>query len=229
MRKYIGIILLFILVFVGCKANKGEQSYKKRTIHGVVYDHISGDGLNGAFITNSANELTIITDSIEFVYFNNEWIPGAEINMVCADSITKIEIRNDEYGNRCAFVTMSSASIDTLKTEVEKATFGWFLHYDPVCEFPGGMIHMMKWLKENIRIPEWYKGKERVVVTFMIQPDGTVYDGKIIRGSKNEELNSEALRLVESLPKFDVRYYTPKKEPQHMAWPILFEGKDSLP
>ena len=88
---------------------------------------------------------------------------------------------------------------------------------------------MLEWVKENIRVPDDFKGKERVVVTFMIQPDGTVYNGKIIKGSKNNELNSEALRLVESLPRFNVTYYTPQKEPQHMAWPILFEGKDSLP
>ena len=33
-----------------------------------------------------------------FYYFNNEWIAGACLDMVSADSIQKMEVKNDEYG-----------------------------------------------------------------------------------------------------------------------------------
>jgi len=44
-----------------------------------------------------------------------------------------------------------------------------------------------------------------------------------VRGSKNEAANSEALRLVGELPKFRVRYCTPRKAPVSMGIPITFK------
>ena len=189
------------------------------------YINMSGDWLSSAMNSSDGVQKA---DNIDFVYFNNEWIIGAGINMVCPDSITNIEIKNDEYGNKCAFVSLTSSAFESLKSQAEKFYEDAWIELGPFCEFPGGMANMMKWQKENIRIPEGYKGRERVIVYFMVQPDGKVCNSKIIKGSENEELNSEALRLVESLPRFDVMYCTPQKEPQHFTWPILFEEKDSL-
>lgn len=44
-----------------------------------------------------------------FYYFNNEWIAEARPDMVETDSISKMEVKNDEYGNRALFITKTSS------------------------------------------------------------------------------------------------------------------------
>lgn len=189
------------------------------------YINMSGDRLSTAMNPSDGIQKA---DSIEFIYFNNEWILGAGISMVCPESITKIEIKNDEYGNRCAYISMDSNAIESLKQKVEKSNEGIWVDYFNICEFPGGNSKMKNWIEENIRIPDGFKGKERVMVNFLVMPDGRVSGGKIFRGSENEELNAEALRLIENLPKFNVEYYCPQKKPFNFLWPITFVEKKTV-
>ena len=175
-------------------------------------------GLDTANTTLIGNEI-----APTFYYFNEEWIPGADINMVCVDSISNMEFKVDEYGNNALYVSLPPNVLDTLKNHVNEIYKDIWVHYDPSCEFPGGNGKLMEWLKENIRIPEGFKGRERVVVGFTVLPDGTVTEGHIIKPNGDDRLNKEALRLVQALPRFYVEYYTPVKEPIHRALPIVFE------
>lgn len=179
-------------------------------------------GLDTANTTLIGNEI-----APTFYYFNEEWIPGADINMICEDSISNVEFKVDKYGNKAIFISLPPNLLDTLKTQVNEVYKGIWVHYDPLCEFPGGNGKQKEWLKENIRIPEGFKGRERVVVGFTVLPDGTVTEGHIIKPKGDEILNKEALRLVQALPRFYVEYYTPVKEPIFRAWPILFEKNES--
>ena len=80
------------------------------------------------------------------------------------------------------------------------------------------------WLDANIRIPEGFTGMERVVVQFYVNPDGSITEPRIIRRpSKNDAVNAEALRLVNALPKFRVKYSTPKKHRFRYNLPITFK------
>lgn len=143
-----------------------------------------------------------------FYYFNNEWIPLAYENEIQADSIQSVEIKNDEYGNRAVFFTVSPEYLEYIKAENRK----YLINLDARCEFPGGNGKLKEWIDENIRIPEGFKGSERVTVQFTVHPDGSISDPTIIRRpSKNEAVNQEALRLVNALPKFRVQYCTPQK------------------
>lgn len=157
-----------------------------------------------------------------FYYFNNEWIAGAKIDMVEHDSISKMEVKDDEYGNRAVFVTISPETLVKLKSDVHEATKNLWINYDPICEFPGGNGKLKEWLNQNIQIPEGFKGCERVTVQFFVQPDGTITDTKLFRPSKNDAVNAEALRLVNALPKFRVKFCTPKKSRIGFILPIAF-------
>lgn len=148
--------------------------------------------------------------------------------MVNADSILKMEVKNDEYGNRAVFITISSEDLAKLKADVKEATKDIWVNYDPICEFPGGNGKLKEWLVANIRIPEGYKGSERVIVSFYVQPDGTVTDPKVVRPSKNDAANAEALRLVNTLPSFRVKFCTPKKHRIGVALPIVFKEPDAI-
>lgn len=179
--------------------------------------------VNDSVIRKIQFPLTESDTETVFYYFNEEWICGAMPDMIETDSILKIEIKNDEYDNRAVFITVSPETISQLKSKVDETYRNLFVNYDPQCEFPGGNGKLKEWIEANIRVPEGYKGSERVIVMFKIQPDGSVTDSKIFRPSKNEAANAEALRLVNALPKFRVRYFTPKKAPLSYVMPIAFK------
>lgn len=160
-----------------------------------------------------------------FYYFNNEWIPGAGLDMVPRDSIQAAEIKNDEYGNRAVFFTVSSETQDRIKAEARNT----WPYLEPRCEFTGGNGKLKEWLDENIRIPEGGKGSERVFVKFTVHPDGSISDATIYRRrSQNEAVNQEALRLVNAMPKFRVKYYTPQKKNLHLTIPITFKEPGTI-
>ena len=116
-------------------------------------------------------------DKTEFYYFNNEWIQGAYPDMVPADSIKNAEVKNDEYGNRSLFLTVSPEILAQIKADARKLWYG----SDFDCEFPGGSGKLKEWIDENIRIPEGFKGSERVFVNVTVHTDGSISDPKIIR------------------------------------------------
>lgn len=160
-----------------------------------------------------------------FYYFNNEWIRGAHLDFVPADSILKAEVKNDEYGNRAVFFTVSPETLAQIKADARKI---WVCD-DARCEFPGGNGKLREWIDANIRIPEGFKGSERVLVKFTVQPDGSISDPEIWRRpSKNEAVNQEALRLVNALPKFRVKYYTPQKKSFTYYLPITFKAPGTI-
>lgn len=160
-----------------------------------------------------------------FYYFNNERIPGAGLDMVPRDSIQAAEIKNDEYGNRAVFLTVSSETQDRIKAEARNT----WPYLEPRCEFTGGNGKLKEWLDENIRIPEGFKGSERVFVKFTVHPDGSISDATIYRRrSQNEAVNQEALRLVNAMPKFRVKYYTPQKKNLHLTLPITFKEPGAI-
>lgn len=71
-------------------------------------------------------------------------------------------------------------------------------------EFPGGEVAMYRWLSQNIMYPaaaaeEGVQG--RVIVSFVIEKDGSVSDVSILRG-KHAALDREALRLVKGMPRW---------------------------
>lgn len=176
--------------------------------------------VNDTIVREIQFPLTLQDTKSEFFYFNNEWIRGASPDMVPADSIQKAEVKNDDYGNRSLFLTVSPETLAQIKADARKI---WVCD-DPRCEFPGGNGKLKEWINENIRIPEWFKGSERVFVKFTVHPDGSISDPSIFRRpSKNEAVNQEAIRLVNALPKFRVKYYTPQKKNIHLFIPITFK------
>ncbi len=71
-------------------------------------------------------------------------------------------------------------------------------------EFPGGVAEMYKWLSENIKHPDnvgeaIIKGK--IIVSFVIDKDGSVCDAKIIRGLY-PPFDQEIIRVIKSMPKW---------------------------
>lgn len=70
--------------------------------------------------------------------------------------------------------------------------------------FPGGISELMKFLNANVRYPKEaeQQGKQgRVIVTFVVDADGTVTDPEVVRPI-DPLLDAEAMRVISTMPKW---------------------------
>ena len=76
-------------------------------------------------------------------------------------------------------------------------------------EFPGGMAECYKWIGKELQYPTTSAEngiQGRVVVSFVVNTDGSISDAKVIRGV-DPHLDKEALRVISKMPK-----WTPGKQ-----------------
>ena len=75
-------------------------------------------------------------------------------------------------------------------------------------EYTGGMEAMIKYLQENITVPEKYKDMDtkatyRVMVKFVVEADGSVTEVETVKAEPSkQDLNDEAVRVVKGMPKW---------------------------
>ena len=92
-------------------------------------------------------------------------------------------------------------------------------------EFPGGQSAMFKFLMDNIKYPEeavkaGHEGK--VLVRFSILADGTIADVEVANNVA-PELDAEAVRVVESMPKWVPATTDGKNVVSRFALPVSFK------
>ena len=103
---------------------------------------------------------------------------------------------------------------------------------DEMPEFPGGTGALMKYLMENVRYPAEAMAKKqqgRVVVSFVVDKDGSIRDAKVIRAI-DPLLDAEAIRVVESMPKWKTARVKGEDVNCQFTVPIIFsltKGSDS--
>lgn len=71
-------------------------------------------------------------------------------------------------------------------------------------EFPGGIQELYKYVRDHVRYPSIAQEngtEERITVRFVVEKDGSVSDVTVLRGN-DTNLRKEAVRVVQSLPKF---------------------------
>ena len=71
-------------------------------------------------------------------------------------------------------------------------------------EFPGGDKSLFQFIADNTKYPADAKEKGikgRVFVNFIVEPDGSISDIKVLRGIGGG-CDEEAVRVVESMPKW---------------------------
>ena len=92
-------------------------------------------------------------------------------------------------------------------------------------QYPGGQIAMLKYLMKNIKYPEqaMKKGIQgRVAVSFIVEKDGSISDVKPIL-SVHPLLNKEAVRVVESMPKWTPGKHNGKPVRVRFNLPVMFK------
>ena len=92
-------------------------------------------------------------------------------------------------------------------------------------QYPGGQIAMLKYLMENIKYPEqaMKEGIQgRVAVRFIVEKDGSISDVRPIL-SVHPLLNKEAVRVVESMPKWTPGKQNGKPVRVRFNVPVMFK------
>ncbi|MBF1565293.1 MAG: energy transducer TonB [Prevotella salivae] len=92
-------------------------------------------------------------------------------------------------------------------------------------QFPGGQIAMLKYIMENMKYPEqaMKEGIQgRVAVRFIVEKDGSISDVKPIL-SVHPLLNKEAVRVVESMPKWTPGKQNGKPVRVRYNLPVMFK------
>ena len=100
---------------------------------------------------------------------------------------------------------------------------------DIMPEFPGGQSALLQFLAKSIKYPAeaQQQGKQgKVVVTFVIEKDGSITDAKVVR-TDNPVFNEEALRVVNSMPKWKPGKQRGKEVRVSYTVPVIFslDGK----
>ncbi|MDR2804204.1 MAG: TonB family protein [Dysgonamonadaceae bacterium] len=104
-----------------------------------------------------------------------------------------------------------------------------FSHVEQMPAFPGGEKAMMQWLFDNIQYPvaaQEQKIQGRVIVRFVIGPDGTVKAPEIVR-SLHPICDEEALRVIRLMPKWLPGKQNGQPISVYYYLPIMFKMPDT--
>ena len=100
-----------------------------------------------------------------------------------------------------------------------------FLSAEQNPEFPGGVNELFKFINKNLHYPEraMEQGiQDKIVVRFIVEKDGSVSNAVAIRG-EHEILKVEAIRVIQSLPKFKPGSQNGKPVRVYYTLPINFK------
>lgn len=96
---------------------------------------------------------------------------------------------------------------------------------DTPATFPGGAQKLMEWISQHLVYPSTAIDEQiqgRVVIQIQVKADGTIGTVKIIKGV-HPDLDTEALRVVKSLPKFNSAMLNGKAVESLFTLPITFK------
>ena len=100
-----------------------------------------------------------------------------------------------------------------------------FDYVDIQPQFPGGERGLINFINKTREYPYYaYKNKiqGRVLCSFIVGTDGRVSDVRVIRGSGDESLNREAIRVIGAMPKWSVGKVGKHAVPVRVVLPINF-------
>ncbi len=98
-------------------------------------------------------------------------------------------------------------------------------------EFPGGMSACLDYLQKNMRYPESAKQagtQGRVTVQFVVDKDGGIKNPKVVR-PVDKELDAEAIRLIQSMPKWKPGMEKGQAVAVKYTLPVAFKLEGSEP
>ena len=95
-------------------------------------------------------------------------------------------------------------------------------------KFPGGTTSLQSYINRSLQYPQISRknnSQGRVIVRFIINSDGTVTSPQVVRSSGDFYLDMEAVRVIESMPKWKPGKHKGKPVCVYFTMPIVFSIK----
>ena len=95
-------------------------------------------------------------------------------------------------------------------------------------KFPGGMTSLQSYINRSLKYPQVSRennSQGRVIVRFIINNNGTVTSPQVVRSSGDFYLDMEAVRVIESMPKWKPGKHKGKPVCVYFTMPIVFSLK----
>lgn len=115
-------------------------------------------------------------------------------------AIGALDVKGNDDANGEVLKIKEAVAQPEPKPEVEKV----FDVVEQMPSFPGGPSALMEWLSNNVKYPvvaQEYGVQGRVVVSFVVERDGSITDVKVVRGV-DPSLDREASRVVRAMPRW---------------------------
>lgn len=114
--------------------------------------------------------------------------------------------------------------VPVVDDEEEVVEMEIFTVVESMPEFPGGDAARMKFLQENIKYPQMAREsgiQGTVYVTFVVEPDGSVSDVRVLRGIGGG-CDEEAVRVIQKMPRWNAGMQRGKPVRVQFNMPIKF-------
>lgn len=132
---------------------------------------------------------------------------GAAYDALCTNSASEIRKACSNLGAKLLGNTGQKAkdtpSNPTPNNGIQETEV--FTIVEEMPEFPGGMEKLTEYLSMNVRYPVEAREKGiqgRVFVKFVVEPDGSVSNVAVTRSAGDDSIDEEAVRVVQSMPKW---------------------------
>lgn len=125
------------------------------------------------------------------------------------DDFTEIEMLIEGEGLEPDSLMMRTAGMmprPEFPVEGEEQLDEVFIVVETMPEFPGGDQALIKYLSENVHFPvvaDESRMEGRAIVQFTVYRTGEIVDAEVVRSSGWELLDNEALRVINSMPKWN--------------------------
>lgn len=162
------------------------------------------------------------SEAVRVISSMPKWEPGKQRGKAVAARFS-VPVVFRRSGNSADGVNTADGSPQKKSQSIVERT-DVFAAVEHMPQFPGGPTALIKYLSNNIHYPnsEESSGTEgRVMVQFIVETDGSISDVQIKDGL-GEAFDSEALRVVSSMPKWKPGMQRGKIVPVRFLLPITF-------
>ena len=125
-----------------------------------------------------------------------------EVLNVVEDDVEVEEIEINTEDDKDVEVVIAPPVEAPVEEEEEEVIF---MVVESMPEFPGGPQTMMRYIGENIKYPVIAQEngiQGRVICQFVVNKDGSIVDVVVVRSSGDASLDKEAVRVINSMPKW---------------------------
>ena len=190
--------------------------------------------LNGMLVgpedTITTTTDTVRNDSVDEPYLLEGDVLAPELDTMKAEK-KKVTCKNEEP----LAIPGDVVVIEEIEGEMPEITTGEvegesdvYQIVEQMPEFPGGEAELYHYISKNIRYPQEAKEKGiqgRVFIGFIVEKDGSISNVRNLRGV-DSELDAEAIRVIQSLPKWKPGKHKGEFVRVSYQIPIVFKLED---